>query len=65
MIDSFYRIIYLFFMFMYEIIVLFIFWIFFYFYFVEEKELKVRIIEFWKYRESGIIKMDGKFFLIV
>lgn len=64
MIDSFYRIIYAFFMFMYEMIVLFIIWIFF-FIFVEEKELKVRIIEFWKYRESGIIKMDGKFFLIV
>lgn len=64
MIDSFYRIIYTFFMFMYEMIVLFIIWIFF-FIFVEEKELKVRIIEFWKYRESGIIKMDGKFFLIV
>lgn len=45
----------------YEIIVSFMYLDFFFFFFVEEKELKARITELWKYRESGITKMDGKF----
>lgn len=64
MIDSFYRTIHLLLIIAYEHLwdnsFIYVFG-FFFFFFVEEKELKARITELWKYRESGITKMDGKF----